>query len=126
MENKSKLNESKFSPLFGDWWPKIKPFFYEGRFDPIFKELKSLSARGKKIFPSSENVFRALWRYCSCKKHCMRRLFQLFVVSDSPFSSFLFTTFKTISAFYFYVSKSFVCTHRRSPPILSIRQKPLV
>ena len=38
------------------------------------------------------------------KKHCMRCFFQLFVVSDSPFSSLFFTTLETVSAFYFDIS----------------------
>lgn len=50
--------------MFGSWWPKIEPFFLAGGFDPIYKELKQRSSRGVKIFPSSENVFRA-FQECS-------------------------------------------------------------
>lgn len=78
MENKSKLSESKFSPLFGDWWPKIKPFFFQGGFDSIFAKLKQDSARGKKIFPSSENVFRAF-------KECPIDEIKLIVLAMSPY-----------------------------------------
>lgn len=53
------LNKNSFRPLFGEWWPKIEEFFDMGGFDPIYKELKERSKRGIKIFPSSENVFRA-------------------------------------------------------------------
>ena len=63
MENKSKLSWEKFESLFGSWSSKIKPFFFSGGFDEIFAKLKQDSARGKKIFPSSENVFRA-FREC--------------------------------------------------------------
>ena len=45
----------------------------------------------------------------------------LVYIDDSPFSSFFLPAFKAVSAFYFYVSESFVCTHRRIPPVLSIR-----
>lgn len=80
MENKSKLNESKFSNLFGDWWPKIKPFFYEGKFDPIYKELKNLSARGKRIFPSSEQTFRAF-------QECSIENVRLIILAMCPYHS---------------------------------------
>ena len=64
MENKTTLSWQKFSPMFGSWADKIKPYFLQGGFDPIYKELKQRSSRGIKIFPSSENVFRA-FRECS-------------------------------------------------------------
>ncbi len=55
----TKLDELSFKPLFGDWWPKIAPFFYEGGFDPIYEHLKFESRRGKRIAPLSENVYKA-------------------------------------------------------------------
>lgn len=54
----TKLNKDKFTPLFGDWWEKIEPFFDEGGFDPIYSHLKQESALGKKIAPLSGNVYR--------------------------------------------------------------------
>ena len=58
-EKKTILSEEAFMPLFGSWWNKIKPFFLQGGFDPIYAELKKSSARGKKICPDSKNVFKA-------------------------------------------------------------------
>ena len=58
MEISSKLNWSSFEPLFGSWANKIKPFFDNSGFDPIYERLKSDSARGKCIAPLSNNVFR--------------------------------------------------------------------
>jgi len=54
----TKLDESKFKPLFGTWWEKIKPFFLSGGFDPIYEYLKKEAKRGKVIVPSSANTFR--------------------------------------------------------------------
>lgn len=54
----TRLNEASFAPKFGDWWPKIKPFFLKGGFDPIYKVLKEESGKGIKIAPNSEDVFR--------------------------------------------------------------------
>lgn len=54
----TKLNKDKFAPLFGDWWDKIEPFFDEGGFDPIYEQLKKDSAMGKRIAPSSGNVYK--------------------------------------------------------------------
>lgn len=54
----TKLNEQKFEPLFGTWWPKIKPFFLQGGFDKIYEHLKFEARRGKKIAPLSHNVYR--------------------------------------------------------------------
>jgi len=52
------LNKSKFAPLFGDWWDKIEPFFDEGGFDPIYRQLKLESSLGKKLAPLSGNVYK--------------------------------------------------------------------
>jgi len=54
----TKLNKEKFIPLFGDWWPKIEPFFDKGGFDPIYEQLKFDSQRGVKIAPLSHFVYR--------------------------------------------------------------------
>ena len=58
MEIKTKLNEGAFKPLFGDWWEKIRPFWLNGGFDPIYEQLKKDSQRGRKIAPLSGNVYR--------------------------------------------------------------------
>lgn len=55
---KTKLDWDKFEPKFGTWAKKIKPFFDNGGFDPIFEFLKSEGRRGKKIAPVSDLVFR--------------------------------------------------------------------
>lgn len=80
IQRKTKLNENAFSILFGDWWPKIKPFFFQGGFDSIFAKLKQDSARGKKILPSSENVFRAF-------KECSIDDVRLILVGACPYHS---------------------------------------
>ena len=54
----TKLDKSKFSPLFGTWWSKIEPFFDSGGFDTIYDKLKADSARGVKIAPISSLVYR--------------------------------------------------------------------
>lgn len=54
----TKLDADKFRPLFNDWWPKIEPFFDNGKFDLIYEFLKKESTRGKKISPLSNNVYR--------------------------------------------------------------------
>ncbi len=54
--SQTRLDLSKFEPLFGTWWNKIKPFALRGGFDPIYAYLKSESARGKKIAPISNLV----------------------------------------------------------------------
>jgi uracil DNA glycosylase len=59
MEVHTKLDKTKFAPLFGDWWPKIEPFFIRGGLDPIYAFLKTQSQKGKKIAPASNNTFRA-------------------------------------------------------------------
>jgi uracil DNA glycosylase len=55
---KTKLNEEKFSPLFGDWWKVIRPFWEDGGFDPIYDFLKFESRRGRKIAPLSSDTYR--------------------------------------------------------------------
>jgi uracil-DNA glycosylase len=52
------LDWDKFSPLFGTWASKIKPFFDRGGFDPIYTFLKKESLRGKLLTPLSNLVFR--------------------------------------------------------------------
>ena len=76
------LDESKFSPLFGDWWPKIKPFFDSGGFDPIYKFLKSESTRGKQIAPLSSDVYRAF------RKTSYENL-KVIIVGLAPYHSFI-------------------------------------
>lgn len=52
-----KLNKEKIKENFGSWWSEIEPI--SDLLDPIYLELKSLSRRGKKIIPFSEDVMRA-------------------------------------------------------------------
>lgn len=58
MKKETNLNWEEFEPLFGTWSAKIKPFFDSGGFDPIYKRLKDLTKRGKKIAPLSTDTFR--------------------------------------------------------------------
>ena len=55
---KTTLNWEEFSPLFGTWADRIKPFFDKGGLDDVYKYLKKESGRGKTIVPLSSNVFR--------------------------------------------------------------------
>ena len=49
-----------FKDLFHEsWWGKIKPFIESEECNKIYKFLKSEGARGKKITPLSENVYKA-------------------------------------------------------------------
>lgn len=57
---KTGLKWEVFEPKFGKWARYIKPFFEEGGFDPIYKELKKYSLDGRIITPRSENTFRFL------------------------------------------------------------------
>jgi len=59
MAIQTKLDWSKFEPQFGTWACKIKPFFMNGGFDPIYDYLKFESKRGIRIVPDSSNTFRA-------------------------------------------------------------------
>lgn len=54
----TRLDWKQFAPKFGTWAPKIKPFFEEGGFDPIYEHLKSESQKGKQIAPQSINTYR--------------------------------------------------------------------
>ncbi len=53
----NKLEWEKFSPLFGSWSDRIKPFF-ETLEEP-YRFLKSEAQKGKSIAPLSENVFKS-------------------------------------------------------------------
>lgn len=54
----TKLSWEKFETLFGTWSDAIKPFFESGGFDPIYEHLKQDSRRGRRIAPSSSDVYR--------------------------------------------------------------------
>lgn len=56
----SSLKWDQFQPLFGKWDIFIKPFFDEGGFDPIYKQLKQDSLDKTIILPKSENTFKFL------------------------------------------------------------------
>jgi len=57
--SKTKLDWKKFEPLFGTWADRIKPFFDEGGFDPIYMFLRGQSQDGRQIAPASMNTYRA-------------------------------------------------------------------
>lgn len=59
MEKKSALDWNKFAPLFGTWAPKIKPFFDNCGFDPIYSFLRGQAQAGKQIAPASMHTYRA-------------------------------------------------------------------
>lgn len=59
MEIQRKLKWENFENSFGSWSNRIKPFFDSGGFEKIYAHLKSESARGKIIAPTSDLVFRA-------------------------------------------------------------------
>lgn len=60
MKKNTQLDWKKFEPLFGTWAPRIKPFFDEGGFDPIYSFLRAQSQAGKQIAPASMHTYRAL------------------------------------------------------------------
>jgi len=45
--------------IFGTWYEPLKQKGVLDYLEPILKELQALSKRGKKIFPSSSQTFRA-------------------------------------------------------------------
>lgn len=54
------LDKDKFVPLFpGGWWPYIEPFFDKGGFTSIYSHLKERASRHIRIFPLSQDTFRA-------------------------------------------------------------------
>jgi len=53
------MNYDKFAPLLSDWGPKLKPFIESEECDKMYAKLKDESKRGKKIFPLSQNIYRA-------------------------------------------------------------------
>lgn len=57
---KTNLDWKKFAPLFGTWASRIKPFFDEGGFDPVYSFLRAQSQAGKQIAPASMHTYRAL------------------------------------------------------------------
>jgi uracil-DNA glycosylase len=77
----TKLNWELFSPLFGDWSSRFKPFFDEGNFDSIYDRLKKDSLRGKRVAPLSTNVFR-------CFKETSINDVKVIVVGISPYHTF--------------------------------------
>jgi uracil-DNA glycosylase len=58
-ETSTNMEWSSFEEKLGSWAPKIKPFFNNGGFDPIYAKLKEDSKRGKVILPPSNLTFRA-------------------------------------------------------------------
>ena len=52
-----KLEKNNFKHLFGDYWPYIEPGFH--LLEPVYAHLKERSSKHVKIFPKSEDTFRA-------------------------------------------------------------------
>lgn len=52
-----KMNFEEFSPLFGAWAERFKPFIESKEFYDIYQRVKS-DAQRERIFPSSDKVFR--------------------------------------------------------------------
>ena len=76
------LDKEKFYPLFGDWWPKIEPFFLSGGFDSVYQKLKFDAKRGVKIAPLSHNVFKAF------QKTSYEEL-KVIIIGMAPYHSFV-------------------------------------
>jgi len=77
-----KLNWKNFEHLFGSWKEKIKPFFLQGEFDNIYKQLKEDARRGQQIAPNSNLTFRA-FQECDINK------LKLVIVVDTPYNDFI-------------------------------------
>lgn len=82
MENKSKLNWTSFEKQFGSWSEKIKPFFFSGGFDGIYKQLKEEAKRGYQIAPNSNLTFRAF-------QECDINNVRLIVIGMAPYHTFI-------------------------------------
>jgi uracil-DNA glycosylase len=54
-----KILEKDLALKFGTWWPRIRPFWAKGGFDPIYRHLKAEAKKGVKIAPASINTYRA-------------------------------------------------------------------
>jgi uracil-DNA glycosylase len=71
------LKWENFSEKLGSWAPKIKPFFDNGRFDPIYRRLKEIGGSGKTIVPRPHQTFR-------CFEHCpYSELKAVFILQDA-------------------------------------------
>lgn len=78
----TKLDWNDFQWKFHEsWHRKIKPFFSEGGFDPIYDFLKSEAKRGKKIAPLSSDTFK-------CFKETAFDEVMLILVGMAPYHSF--------------------------------------
>lgn len=77
----TELDKSKFSVLFGDWWPKIEPFFDNGGFDPIYQRLKADAKRGVQIAPLSSDVYKAFRKTSYSNLKCI-------IIGLAPYHSF--------------------------------------
>jgi len=87
--SKTKLEWKKFEPLFGTRADKIKPFFDEGGFDPIYAYLRGQTQAGKKVAPASMNTYRAFaetdFRELKCVIVCQDPYFKF--VNGAPVAS---------------------------------------
>lgn len=80
--SKTKLFWEKFCPLFGTWAERIKPFFDEGGFDPIYEFLRGQSQAGRQLAPSSMNTYRAF-------TECDFRELKCVIVCQDPYFKFI-------------------------------------
>jgi uracil-DNA glycosylase len=78
----TKLDWKKFEPLFGTWAERIKPFFMEGGFDPIYAFLRGQTQAGRQIAPASMNTYRAF-------TECDFRELKCVVVCQDPYFKFI-------------------------------------
>lgn len=53
------LELNTFEKKLGDWWYKLEPFFKTKEAEEIYSYLKQRSKSGHKIYPYSDNTFRA-------------------------------------------------------------------
>jgi len=80
--SKTKLEWKRFEHLFGTWADRIKPFFDEGGFDPIYAFLRSQTQDKRQIAPASMNTYRAL------KETDLREL-KCVIVCQDPYFKFV-------------------------------------
>jgi len=85
----TKLDWKKFEPLFGTWADRIKPFFDEGGFDPIYEFLRGQTKDGRQIAPASMNTYRVFketdYRELKCVILCQDPYFKF--INGAPVAS---------------------------------------
>lgn len=76
------MDWEKFAPVFGSWADKIKPFFDQGGFDPIYKFLREEVSKGKKVAPASINTYR-------CFTETPLEELKVVIVCQDPYAKFV-------------------------------------